>query len=65
MEITTFEASENFGLSTSHLRRLLSNKTIKGRLAKITPKSMIWLVEEKSIQNYIKTNRKPGPKKKK
>jgi len=65
MEFTTYEASEKSGLSTSHLRRLLAKKTIKGRLAKITSKSKVWLVNDKSLQKYIGSLRKPGPKKKK
>jgi len=62
MEFTTYEASEKSGLSTSHLRRLLAKNIIKGRLAKITTKSMVWLVNDKSLQKYIGTFRKPGPK---
>jgi len=65
MELTTYEASEVSGLSTSHLRRLLSKNAIKGRLAKITTKSEIWLINDKSLRKYIDSKRKPGPKKKK
>ena len=65
MEFTTYEASEKSGLSTSHLRRLLAKSLIKGRLAKITTKSMVWLVDGKSLHKYIGSQRKPGPKKNK
>jgi hypothetical protein len=65
MEFTTYEASEKSGLSTSHIRRLLAKNAIKGRLAKITTKSEIWLVDDKSLQKYMGSQRKPGPKIKK
>jgi hypothetical protein len=65
MELTTYEASEESGLSTSHLRRLLAKNAIKGRLAKITTKSGIWLIDNKSLLKYIGSQRKPGPKRKK
>lgn len=65
MEFTTYEASEKSGLSTSHLRRLLAKNIIKGRLARITTKSMVWLVNDKSLQKYIGSLRRPGPKIKK
>ncbi len=65
MEFTTYEASKKSGLSTSHLRRLLSKNIIKGRLAKITTKSMIWLINAKSLEKYVGLPRKTGPKIKK
>lgn len=65
MLLTTFETSQKYNVSTSHLRRLLASKTIKGRQAAITPKRVVWLVDELSIKSYLKKDRKPGPKKKK
>ena len=62
MFITTYEASIKHGLSTSHLRRLLANGIIQGRQASITSKSLVWLVEEKSLRRYLKKDRTPGPK---
>jgi len=65
MELTTYEASEKSGLSTSHLRRILAKNIIKGRLAKITTKSTIWLINDMSLKKYVGSVRKPGPKKRK
>jgi len=60
--ITTYEASKKYGLSTSHLRLLLSRKTIQGRQAPISSTRNIWLIEEPSLRAYASQERKPGPK---
>lgn len=62
MLITTWEASEIYNLSTSHLRLLLSKDKIKGRQARVTPNRSVWLIEESSLKKYIKSKPKPGPK---
>ena len=65
MLLTTYETSQKYNISTSHLRRLLAAETIKGRQAAITPKRIVWLVDERSLKSYLKKDRKPGPKAKK
>jgi len=62
MELTTYEISIKYGISTSHLRRLLARKIINGRKAEITSKSVVWLVQEDSMKKYLRKERKPGPK---
>jgi hypothetical protein len=65
MLLTTWEASQKYNLSTSHLRRLLGGGTLKGRAAQITSQRSIWMIDEKSLQQYLAKGLKPGPKKKK
>lgn len=60
MELTTFEASKKYKLSTGYLRLLLGRGEIKGRQAQMTSQRKIWLIDEKSIKNFLKKDRKPG-----
>ena len=64
MEITTFEASEKYGISKGYLRLLLGKGQIKGRQAGINAARAIWLIDEKSLKQFLKKERRPGPKKK-
>ena len=64
MELTAYEASKKYRISTGYIRSLAGKKTIKGRQAKIKKNIYIWLISEPSLQAYLKTERKPGPKKK-
>lgn len=64
MEITTYEASKKYGLSQSYLRLLLGRKAFKARQIQTTKKFFIWLIDEDSLKTFLKTPRKPGPKKK-
>jgi len=61
--ITAFEASQEYGLSISHLRHLMRNGKLKGRAAKINKTGTIWLIKESSLKKYLSTERRPGPKK--
>ena len=55
--ITTPEASKRSGLSKSHLSRLLKAGTLEGfQLGRE------WLVYTDSLEKYISTPHKPGPK---
>ena len=65
MNITTYEASKKYNLSTGYLRYLLGKKAIKGRRATLRKKAYVWLIEESSLKGFLKKDRKPGPKKKK
>ena len=62
MLITTWEAHKKYGLSTAHLRRLMIQKVLKGRQAPITSRRKVWLLDEDSLEKYLKTDRKPGRK---
>lgn len=62
MLITTWEAHKKYGLSTGYLRRLLARKVIKGRVAPITSRRKVWLLDERSLQKFLKTDRRPGRK---
>jgi len=65
MELTTYEASRKYDLSTRYIRYLLAKKSVKGRQAKISSKNLVWLVDESSLKSFLATERKPGPKTKK
>lgn len=55
--ITLLEAAQRFGLSRSHLRRLVRDKYIWGK--KI---GRDWVTTEEAVQAYLDTDRRPGPK---
>lgn len=54
--LTVTEAADRYPLSGSQIRRLLADGTVKGK--KIGP---IWTVDERSIEAYLATERRPGP----
>ena len=54
---TTMEASRKYGLSDSYLRRLIAQGKVRGRKTVRT-----WLVDVPSLLQFLKTERKPGPK---
>lgn len=56
--LTTKEAAQRSGLSRKHIQLLLRRGTIPGgrRFGKI------WMVPIGALEDYLKTNRKPGPK---
>jgi hypothetical protein len=60
--ITAFEASQKYGFSLGHLRLLMRNGKLKGRLARINTKGTIWLIDESSLKKYLSKERRPGPK---
>ncbi len=55
--LTTIEASQRYGLTTRHLRHLITHGTIRARRS-----GLVWLIDEQSLQRYLATDRKPGPK---
>ena len=55
--ISVAEASRISGLSASHIRRLLRDGEIEG--VKI---GRDWSTTEEAIQEYLKQERRPGPK---
>ncbi len=55
--ITTSDASERSGLSTTHLTRLLRAGTLEG-----VQLGREWLVYADSLETYLATPRKPGPR---
>lgn len=55
--LTTTEASQRSGLSVVHLRYLMRHGALKGRRS-----GLVWLIEQESLERYLKTKRKPGPK---
>jgi excisionase family DNA binding protein len=57
--ISVTEASRRSGLSVSHIRKLLSDGQIEG--VKV---GRNWLTTEEAIQEYLKQERRPGPKSK-
>ncbi len=54
---TTMEAGKKYGLSDSYLRRLIAQGKVRGRKTIRT-----WLVDIPSLQEFLKTERRPGPK---
>ncbi len=66
MELTTYEASQKYGLSQGYLRLLLGKKVLRARQIHITKRVAIWLIKEDSLKKFLKRpRRKPGPKKQK
>jgi len=55
--ISVTRASEISGLTTSYIRRLLRDGQIEG--VKI---GRNWLTTEETIREYLKQDRRPGPK---
>jgi excisionase family DNA binding protein len=55
--ITTPQASKKSGLSKSHLTRLLKSGALDG-----VQLGREWLVYTDSLENYMATPHKPGPK---
>ena len=55
--ISVTEASQISGLTTRHIRRLIREGEIEG--VKI---GRNWLTTEKAIRDYLKKDRRPGPK---
>lgn len=62
--LTTLEASQKYGLSTRYLRVLLAEGRIKGRQAKISQRSLVWLIDESSLKKYLSKDRPVGRPKK-
>jgi len=65
MELSTYEASKKYNLSTGYLRLLLGKKSLKGRQIQTTAKTFVWLIDEASLKKFLKKDRRPGPKIKK
>lgn len=64
MELTTYEASQKYGLSQGYLRLLLGKKVLRARRIQITERVAVWLIDERSLKKFLKRPRiKPGPKK--
>ena len=55
--LTVKQASERFGLSDAHIRRLLEHDTIKG-----TKMGFYWLVHIDSMEHYVANRPKRGRK---
>lgn len=57
--LTTKEAAQRSGLSKEQIQRLLKTGIIPGgrRFGKA------WMCPVSGLEDYLKTNRKPGPKK--
>jgi len=55
--VTTGEAAKILGVDDSRIRQLLLSGTLRGKKF-----GHVWMVEQKSIDKYGKSNRKPGPK---
>ena len=55
--ITVSEAAKRSGINGSFIRRLLANGRLRGR--KI---GNSWAIEPTSLEEYLKTDRKPGRK---
>jgi excisionase family DNA binding protein len=55
--ITVTEASERCGLSASHVRKLVREGQIKGLKV-----GWSWLTTEEAVREYLKEERRPGPK---
>ena len=62
-QLTTYEASLKYSISTRHLRHLLEvKKLLEGQRHKINPSKEIWIIEELSLIHYLKNRPKPGPR---
>ena len=55
--ITVTEASRLSKLTPSYIRRLLRNGSLEGEKV-----GEIWLTSEEAIRDYLKKDRRPGPK---
>jgi len=55
--LTTVEASQRYGFSSGYLRNLMRRGLLKGRRS-----GVIWLVDETSLKQFLRTERKRGPK---
>jgi excisionase family DNA binding protein len=55
--ITVTEASRSSNLTPSYIRRLLRNGEIEGEKV-----GEIWLTTEEALRDYLKRDRRPGPK---
>ena len=56
-ELDTKSAAERWGVSEVYIRRLLREGRVKGHKVRRD-----WLVDSKSLLDYMKGNRKRGPK---
>jgi hypothetical protein len=62
-QLSTYEASLKYGISTRHFRHLLEEKKLlEGQRHKISESKEIWIIEESSIIRYLKNRPKPGPR---
>ena len=57
-ELSTTEASQASGLSINHITHLLRQGQLEGRRFG----SRAWIVYADSLEHYVATPRKPGPK---
>ena len=55
--ISTREAAKNAGFTAAHIRGLIAVGAIKGKKF-----CNSWAVDSASLDRYLRTNRKPGPK---
>ena len=56
--LTTKQASEIYGLSDSHIRRLLEQEKLSGEKF-----GRDWLIRDSAMERYMRNRPKPGPKK--
>jgi excisionase family DNA binding protein len=55
--LTTDEAAKLSGLTVGYITRLLRGSKLQGRQIR-----RVWFVEKASLDRYMASNRKPGPK---
>jgi hypothetical protein len=58
--LSVYRAAQKYGLSVRYLRVLLSDKRIKGDQEQVSKRHSVWLIEEKSLQLFLRTKRHPG-----
>lgn len=63
--LTTYKASKKYGLSARYLRTLLDEGRINYDKAPTSENRFVFVINEPSLQRFLKTRRKPGrpPKK--
>lgn len=60
--LTVKQASDQYKLSVSYLNRLLNKGRLKGR-KETNPNGTYWMIEKRSLDAYMASDRKPGVKK--
>ena len=61
-DLTTYEAHKRSGLTVGYIRQLLAKGKLKGRRAKTTDATAVWLIESDSLKQFLSSVRKRGPK---
>lgn len=58
--LTTYEASIKYGVTTGYIRQIMASQKVIGNSAQISESRFIYLIDSKSLEEFMKNRPKPG-----